>query len=151
MRRPRPPLRLLRPANPLVRLVLRSRAHRLLDRNLMLLTYVGRAGRTYTIPVMYARADGGGVVALAVAPETKRWWRAFRSGGRATLLIAGVSSGATGRLLDGEEACDALRLYLRRFPRAARSLGVQGAPTPVELDAAGKRVALVRFEVAGAC
>ena len=145
MRRRRPPLRLLRLANPVVRLVLRSPAHRLLSASLMLLTYTGhRSGRTFTIPVMYARL-GDTIVALAVAPDAKQWWRTFRIGAHARLRIAGAVSDVRGRLLAGPEGRAALRAYLERFPRAARALGAEVSSSDDELDAALAVVALVAF------
>jgi hypothetical protein len=46
--------------NPLVRVLLRSPAHRVMSRGVLLLTYTGRrSGRRYTLPVQYARADHG--------------------------------------------------------------------------------------------
>ena len=146
----RPPLRLLRLANPVVRLVLRSPAHRLLDRSLMLLTYTGRrSGRTFTIPVLYARVEGG-VLALAATPQAKQWWRTFRSGAApVTLRIAGTVVQAQGRLLAAEEARHGLRIYLDRFPRAARTLGAEATGTDEELDNAAGRAALVAFVTRG--
>ncbi len=145
MRRRRPPLRLLRVANPVVRLVLRSPAHRLLSSSLMLLTYTGRrSGRTFTIPVMYARL-GETIVALAVAPDSKQWWQTFRTGARATLRIAGADTVARGRRLAEPEGRAALSAYLERFPRAARALDTEVSSPDEKLDAALAAVALVAF------
>ena len=64
-----------RVANPPIRAILRSPAHRLLSGSVALITVTGRrTGRTYTIPVQYRRK--GDVVKIAVGwPERKRWWR----------------------------------------------------------------------------
>ncbi len=131
-------------ANPFVRTILRSRAHRLLSGRLLLLTYTGRGGRRRTIPILFARA-GTGLVALAVAPERKRWWRTFRGGAPAVLVLAGEAVAARGQLLGGVEAREALRAYLTRFPRAASTLGVGSEATDVELTAAAAAVAIVEF------
>jgi hypothetical protein len=63
-----------RTANPILRLILRSPAHRLLSGRLLLLTVTGRrSGRKHTLPVGYSEADG--VLTIQVgAPERKRWW-----------------------------------------------------------------------------
>ena len=127
--------------------MLRSRWHGALSGSLMLLTYTASgSGRSFTIPVMYA-VTGSGFVALATAPDRKRWWRAFRSGAPATLRISGRDVGATGRLLSGGEARQALTDYLTRFPRAAGTLGATADGSAAELDAAARAAVLVLFEV----
>jgi hypothetical protein len=116
-----PPLRLLRLANPVVRLVLRSPVHGLLSGSLALLTYRGyRSGRTFTIPVLYA-TDGDRVVAVAARPERKLWWRTFRPRAAAQLTVRRARRDVVGRVVDGEERDGAVEAYLARFPRAARS------------------------------
>jgi hypothetical protein len=141
----RPPLRLLRLANPFVRSVLRSPAHRMLSGSLMVLTYTGRrSGRRFAIPVMYALRDDD-VVALASSPEAKQWWRTFETGAPATLRVAGRVVEAHGRLLAGPEAREALTTYLTRFPRAAGALGASAGAPDESLDDAAARVALVAF------
>jgi hypothetical protein len=133
----RPPLRLLRIANPIVRGVLGSPAHRLLSGGLVVLEYRGsRSGRRYRIPLQYAETAGGRIVALAVRPERKLWWRSFAEPAPAAVLIAGEERVVTGRLLDGQERREALRAYLARFPRAAGPLGLSREPTDDALDAA---------------
>ena len=69
-----PPLRLLRLANPVVRGVLDSPAHRLLSGRLLVLEYRGRrSGRTFRIPLRYAETRDGSLVAIAVEPDRKHW------------------------------------------------------------------------------
>jgi deazaflavin-dependent oxidoreductase (nitroreductase family) len=120
----------------------------LLSSRLVLLTYQGRrTGRSRTIPVLYATAADGGVVALAAGPEAKQWWRTFSAGAPATLRLDGRVVPAEGHLLGGAEAREALRVYLGRFPRAARTLGAVADGSDAELTAAAAAVALVRFEL----
>ncbi len=126
-------------------MVLRSRAHGLLSSGLALLSYRGRrSGAAYSIPVLYAEA-GPTIVALAAHPEKKLWWRTFRSGAPAVLRIGGRDLSVHGRLVDGDEARDALRVYLGRFPRAARTLGAAAGDPDLRLAEAACRVALVTF------
>lgn len=114
-------LRLLRLANPLVRWVLESRAHRLLSGRLVLLAYRGRSsGRELRIPLRYAETEAGALVAIAVRPDRKRWWRAFRTPGPATLTLRGARLGAVGVVAESDERATALRAYLDRYPRSAR-------------------------------
>jgi deazaflavin-dependent oxidoreductase (nitroreductase family) len=134
----RPSLRLLRLANPFVRMVLDSPAHRLLSGSLLVLEYRGRrSGRTFRIPLMYAR-DGDRLIALASRPASKQWWRAFRERAPAAVTIEGQALEVEGRLLDGEEARSAARQYLERFPRTARVV-----------DEPNAEVALVAFAPRG--
>lgn len=64
-----------RTVNPVVRLLLRSPAHRALSGRLALITVTGRrSGRRFTFPVGYRELDGR--IEIAVGwPERKRWWR----------------------------------------------------------------------------
>jgi hypothetical protein len=140
-----PPLRLLRLANPFVRAVLGSPAHRLLSGGLIVLAYRGhRSGRTFRIPLRYATMRGDRVVALAVGADGKLWWRSFSQPTPATLLVRGAERAVSGRLLQGEERRAALRAYLARFPRAAGPLGVRDAEGDGALDAAA--AAVVAFD-----
>jgi hypothetical protein len=139
------PLRLLRLANPVVRAVLGSPAHRLLSGGVLVLTYRGhRSGRAFRIPLRYATMPGGRIVALAVKADGKLWWRSFSQPAPATLLVRGVERVVSGRLLQGEERRAALRAYLARFPRAARPLGVRDGGGDEPLD--GAAAAVVAFD-----
>lgn len=113
-------LRMLRLANPLVRLVLESRAHPLLSGRLVLLSYRGHlSGREFRIPVRYATAPGGALVALALRPRRKDWWRSFAAVRAATLTVRGKRLGATGAVAEGDRRATALAAYLARYPRSA--------------------------------
>ena len=114
-------LRILRLANPLVRRVLDSPGHRLVSGRLVLLAYRGRrSGREHRIPLRYAETEAGALVAIAVRPDRKRWWRAFRTAAPATLTVRGVRLGAVGLVAEGDERAMALGAYLGRYPRSAR-------------------------------
>ena len=142
---PTPPLRLLRIANPIVRGVLGSPAHRLLSGALVVLEYRGaRTGRGYRIPLQYAETAAGRIVVLAVRPERKLWWRSFAAPAPATVLIAREPRPVTGHVLAGELRREALRAYLPRFPRATGALGLGREPTDDALDEAP--AALVAFD-----
>ena len=67
--------------NRVTRPILRSPAHKLLSRRLLLLTVTGRrSGRTFTIPVSYLEQDGRLLIQPS-APERKVWWRNLRGDG----------------------------------------------------------------------
>ncbi|MBA2295246.1 MAG: nitroreductase family deazaflavin-dependent oxidoreductase [Actinobacteria bacterium] len=114
------PLRLLRVANPLVRAILRSPAHRLLSGRLVLLAYRGRrTGRTYEIPLRHAETADGRLVAVAVRPEQKLWWRSLVEPTPVALVFRGDRLEATAELADGAERAAALASYVAGSRRVA--------------------------------
>jgi hypothetical protein len=71
-----PPQRLITMVNPIVRAVLQSPLHRLLDGALLILHIAGRkTGRRYSIPVSYVDLDGKLIVI------TQHSWRVNARGG----------------------------------------------------------------------
>jgi hypothetical protein len=110
---------MLRIANPMVRTILDSRAHRLLSGRLVVLGYSGhRSEGSFRIPLRYADATDGGLVALAVRPEQKLWWRSFAKPSPATLTLRGRRIEAVGTLVEGDEREPAFEAYVARFPRS---------------------------------
>ena len=115
------PLRTLRIVNPAVRAVLGSRAHRILGGRLLVLAYDGhRSGRTFRIPLRYATMSYRRIVAVAVRPERKLWWRLFREPADAALTVRGRAMEVRGTLTAGRVREEALVAYVARYPRAAR-------------------------------
>ncbi len=109
--------------NPLVRAILRSRLHGLLSGSLVLLSYTGRkSGRRITIPVTYAE-DANGLVVFVGRPELKRWWRSLRGGAPVTVRLRGRERTAFAEAVtgDAEAVAAGRRVYLARFPRAAKA------------------------------
>jgi hypothetical protein len=84
--------------NAMVAPLVRSpRLHRLVSRNLAMVTYTGRrSGQTFSTPVLYTR-DGDEVsIRVGLAAE-KRWWRNFEGGGAGiTLRLRGVDHSGHG-------------------------------------------------------
>jgi hypothetical protein len=114
-------LRVLRLANPIVRRVLESRAHRLMSGRLLVLSYRGHvSARAFRIPLRYAETAGGKLVALAIRPSRKRWWRSFAPVGAAVLTVRGAHLHARGTVTEGEAREAALAAYLARYPRSAK-------------------------------
>jgi hypothetical protein len=117
-------------ANPAVRALLRSPAHRLLSGSLLLLTVTGRrSGRTFTFPVMYA-ADGDDLLVFVGDHEHKRWWRnlegrATGDGAEVVARVRGSEHRYRAELCMGrrEDLASPLATYLRRFPRAEGAIG----------------------------
>jgi hypothetical protein len=85
-----------RTINPLVRALLRSRAHGLASGRLLLLTVTGRrSGRSRTFPVGYEQ-DGDRLRITIDWPERKLWWRNLRGGAPVTVLVRGATRTGTG-------------------------------------------------------
>ena len=117
------PLRLLRLANPLVRGVLRSRAHPVLSERLLLLTYRGlRSGQSFSIPLRYAELPDGRLVAVALRREEKLWWRSFADPARAAVILRGRTVDVTGVVAAGALVEQARAAYGGRYRRSAHLL-----------------------------
>lgn len=139
--------------NPAVRPVLRSPLHGVLSWALMLLTFRGRrSGRSYTVPVQYAR-EGSTVIVYAGGSAGKTWWQNLAGGAGVTLRIKGrdLEGYAVAVINDPEAVTDGLRIWLRRFPSSAGRLGVardpDGRPDPQDLARAAERIVIVRVEL----
>ena len=155
MRVTRPGLsrRLHRMVNPAVRVVLRSRAHRLLSGSVALLTVTGRrTGTAYSFPVQYVRS-GRVVIVVPGGHENKTWWRNVGTSAPVRILIAGGDHAAMAQALVGEdqpeEVADALVAYVARF-RSSRVLGGLRPDRDGRLDrdrllAAARRAVVVRI------
>jgi F420H(2)-dependent quinone reductase len=78
-----------RTGNHAVSLLLRSPLHRVVSRQLAIVTVTGRrSGRDYSFPVGYRRK--GERVTIPVGwPERKLWWRNLRGGAAVRLLLGG--------------------------------------------------------------
>ena len=112
--------------NPLVRALLRSPAHRVMSRGVLLLTSTGRrSGRRYTLPVQYAYADQS-LILWPAHYDRKRWWRNLQPPARVQLWVAGRELHGTAQVLvdDPAQIADALTIFLARFPSARRALGL---------------------------
>jgi hypothetical protein len=119
-RRPLRAIRLVRLGNPVVRAVLRSRAHPTLSGRLLVLSYRGhRSERSFEIPLRYAETADGRLVVAAVAPAGKLWWRSFAGGRPASVTLRRRTRPVVGALAEGETRDEALAAYAARYPRSA--------------------------------
>lgn len=112
--------------NPLARHLLRSPLRGRLGRYIGVLSYHGRvSGRAISLPVEYAWVDESMIAVVPGEPETKTWWRGFRSPNPVEVTIDGrVLRGQAVVLTDPAVRLRAWRAYLSRFAAAARFLGV---------------------------
>ncbi|MFD0555939.1 hypothetical protein FB566_1157 [Stackebrandtia endophytica] len=142
--------RLISLGNRWVRMILRSRFHRLLSGRLMLLTYTGaKTGREYTIPLRYHRWGVNDAQVLAMSGGT-RWPDRVR-GREVRLRIAGQDRVGRPEIIEELPAVvDLLESFVNRYgPSAGRALmiGLPGDrhPSPDELSAAATKSRWVRF------
>lgn len=116
----------MRLAGPVLRVLLRSPAHRLVSRRLLLLSVTGRrTGRTYTFPVGYHR-DGD----LLKVVSATGWWRNIGDGPtQVTLWLRGRRHTATARAHHGDHTvAEELPGFLARNPSLARMYGIGRGP-----------------------
>ena len=109
-----------------VHLVLRSPLHGLMSGSTDVIRYTGpRTGRRITTPTQYVRSDGD-VIILVGRPETKTWWRSFRTDRDLDVLLRRQWTPMRARAVVGTDEPDTiaplLEAYLKRFPKAARAL-----------------------------
>ncbi len=87
----RPPQLLFKLANPVVKAILASPLHSLLDGGLMLLTFTGhKSGKSYTIPVGYHTQDDGSLLVFS----GHSWWKNLRGGKIVKLNLRGKTVAA---------------------------------------------------------
>jgi len=114
-------------ANTVVETILKSPAHPILSRSMVLIRYVGvRSGEEHTLPVQYADTTLHGLVVFVGKPETKRWWRNFTQMGQVRVLLKGTWTPMTAHALRGADDPEAvtplLRSYAQRYPKVVRSI-----------------------------
>jgi hypothetical protein len=113
-------------ANTVVETILKSPAHPILSKSMVLVRYVGnRSGQEHTLPVQYADTHHGLVVVVGRS-ETKTWWRNFTEMGQAQVLLKGTWTPMTAHALRGADDPEAvtplLRSYAQRHPKVVKSI-----------------------------
>jgi deazaflavin-dependent oxidoreductase (nitroreductase family) len=130
--------------------VLRSPFSRVLDRGIALLTVVGRrTGRRYTFPVQYVQ-DGQVLWIVSGARDAKTWWRNLVGGARVEVLLRRRLRRARGEAFtpeaDPRAVEQGVRMYVRRFPRTAKRLGVSPGDSTA-LARFAERTSVVRLRL----
>ena len=144
----------IRPFNPMVTTVLRSRLHMLLSGALCVVSWSGRkSGRRFSIPTGYQR-DGDEVIVMLTKPGEKTWWKNFRSPWPADLLLAGRERTAMGALVPAgsDEFAALVEKTVLATPWMAKQFGLAGFDaaagwTPALRQQAALGAAAVRFEL----
>lgn len=134
----------LRIANPIMKLILRSRWHGMASSQIMLITVTGRkTGKQYTTPVNYVRKEN---TLSVVTHQHRTWWRNLRGGAPVLLHLRGQRVAAHASVLEApEDVATRLIEHLREVPVYAEPLGVrlddEGVPVAEDgLDAAQGKV-----------
>jgi deazaflavin-dependent oxidoreductase (nitroreductase family) len=135
--------------NRTMKLILRSPAHRMVDKTVLLITFTGRkSGKTYTTPVDYSQ-DGDQVTIFTHAA----WWKNLRNGAPVTLRIRGRElEGLAEAVAEDKGAVAAgLSRHLRKVPSDAKYYGVtfdeHGSPRAEEVEKAALNVVMIRVRL----
>src|SRR3989449_6366993 len=135
--------------NPFMRLVLGSRAHRMMSGRLMLLSFTGRkTGRSYTTPVSYVRVGDSLLV-----PGGGAWWKNLEHRSQTRVCLRGVWSPVTSEVITEPIAlAELVQCMLAVNPAIALFTGVKpgpdGRPDAAALERERRRgFVVVRFSL----
>ena len=128
-----------RTGNPLVKRVLAGRAHPLMSRRLVLVSYTGRrTGRTYSTAVSYVR-DGD----VLLIPGGGRWWRNLGAGPVGVRLHGSAMSATPEVITELQAMSDLLSRMMAANPAFSVFTGIGqepgGGPNPEDLDRERRR------------
>ncbi len=130
--------------------ILRSPLHRLVSRNLMLITVAGRkSGHPYVIPVSYQLHDD---TVRIVRERSDRWWRNVRGGASATLQLQGREVHGQANVIERvNEVLPLLTEHVQQSPNIARMLNIrrddQGQFKLPDLHRAAERSVVVSVDL----
>lgn len=130
----------IRKVNRVMRPLLRSPLHRLVSKNLMLLTFKGRkTGKQYTLPLSYVQAGN----TLWLGTQTP-WYKNLRGGMPVSVRVRGKEVAGTANVIDDEEGMrEGYRNILTLYPGYSRfvevTLGEDGQPRHEEVARARQR------------
>ena len=98
---------------------------------MLLITVTGRrTGKQRTLPVMYAR-DQGGVIIFVGRSQMKTWWRNLSPGAAVRIRMRDLEYEAQGEVVRHDPSLAAR--YLERFPKARRAVGETDDPVFVRV------------------
>lgn len=135
--------------NNAVKFVLRSPAHGLFSKTVLLITFTGhKSGKSYTTPVDYSQ-HGNQVFIFT----HNAWWKNLAGGAPVALRIQGRElRGVAEPILEDKRAIAAgLAAHLKKVPGDARyyrvTLDPDGNPRSEEVRAAAQSVVMIRVEL----
>ena len=140
--------------NPIIKWLLNSPFHRLISKNMMLITYKGRkSGKPYSTPVNYLELeDTEGKYLATMSLKGRVWWRNLREGTPVTVLFRGKNlQGVAEVIEDNQEVADFLSIYLQQFPQMARYFQItfdeNGEPISEEVIPAAKTRVVIKIRL----
>ncbi len=135
--------------NQAMKLVLRSPAHGLVSKNILLITFTGRkSGKTYSTPVSYSQTGGQVTIFTHAA-----WWKNLGSRAPVTLRLRGqeVQGLAEPVAEDSPAVAAGLIEHLRQVPGDASFYGVtfdeHKNPRVEEVEKAAQSVVMIRVRL----
>ena len=122
--------------NSVVAGLLNSPFHRLMSGSTDLIRYTGRrSGKQFTTPTQYAWA-GEDLIILVGRPESKNWWKNFKTEGDIEVLIKREWLTMTAHTVIGNEdpytIQPMLDAYLERYPKTARLFADETKGSPAD-------------------
>ncbi len=133
-------------ANPLIKALLLSPLHRVLSKDLMLITFTGRKShRKITIPVSYYQ-EGEAVTLFT----REVWWKNLRGSAEVTLRVRGRDlQGTAETFTDTEDVVEGVSAYIRKNGlknvwKIRVALDAHHQPSRDELVAAAQGLVMVR-------
>ena len=134
-------------ANPFVKILARSPLHNLVDKGVILITYIGRkSGKTSTVPVNFLLEEK---TIHVISLRHRNWWRNLKGGASVEVLLKGKQRNAWAILVEEQQkVTKELDLFCRHDPKYAQYLQVHlnanGIPDPKDLmEAARNKVAVI--------
>jgi deazaflavin-dependent oxidoreductase (nitroreductase family) len=135
--------------NRAMKLVLRSPAHGMVSKSVLLITFTGRkSGKTYTTPVSYSQRDGQ--VTIFTHAD---WWKNLRGGATVSLRIRGqeLEGLAVPVAEDKQVVAAGLMAHLREVPSDATFYGVtfddHKNPRTEDIKKAVQTVVMIRVQL----
>jgi hypothetical protein len=136
--------------NPIMVWILRSPFHRLISQSVMLVQYTGqKSGKAYAVPVNYLQR---GKMLFTISQPGRTWWRNFRKGAPANLLLRGRQVPAFVQASqDVDDVAQALTDFLTGNTRYAGylkvRLGEDGRPFPDDVRRAAAERIVIRYQL----
>jgi hypothetical protein len=131
--------------NKAMKFVLRSPAHGMVSKTVLLITFNGRtSGKAYTTPVSYSQSGNQVTIFTHAA-----WWKNLQSGAPVSIYLRGRElTGLTGPVAEDKKAIAArLAEHLRKVPSDAKYYSVtfddHGNPKTEEVEKAVQTVVMI--------
>lgn len=138
--------------NPMMTWVLKSPLHRMISKDVMLISVTGRkSGRTISTPTNYLR-DGNAL--WVISWRDRKWWRNLRDGAPVRVLLAGKDVEGCGQVIEEEKAvARSLFDYYQKVPKIAKYVGIgldaAGLPVSADCEHAAQKLVMVRIVLLG--